>query len=57
MQDITSLQDYLIADEIQRISSLTREALVRELVELRSRAIENSSPQELLKIASQEKHG
>jgi hypothetical protein len=40
MNDIVALKDYLIADEIRRIESLTREQLVRELIEVKSVQIE-----------------
>lgn len=41
MQSIESLKDYLIADEIIRIQSLSREKLVRELVTVKSEKIES----------------
>lgn len=50
MNDIESVRDYLIADEIQRLSSLSREEMLSELIELKSRTIETASPEELLKI-------
>ncbi len=56
MHDIASLQDALIADEINRISSLPREALISELIEIKSRAIENASPQEILKLCNRKHH-
>lgn len=48
MNSTAELRDYLIADEIQRLSSLTKEELVRELIEIKSRAIEQMSDKELL---------
>ncbi len=49
MDSIESLRDYLIADEIRRIQSLTRDELERELIELRSGEIEATPDEELLK--------
>ena len=54
MNSTSELRDYLIADEIQRISSLSREELVSELVEIKSRAIEQMSDYEILNL---NKHG
>lgn len=48
MQDIESLRDYFIADEIQRIQSLTQEELVKELVELHSKRLESLQPEALV---------
>ena len=41
MESLESLKDCLIANEIQRITSLTREDLERELIEFQSRQIES----------------
>jgi uncharacterized pyridoxal phosphate-containing UPF0001 family protein len=41
MESIESLKDYLISDEIQRIESLDRVELVRELIEEKARKIES----------------
>jgi len=41
MESIESLKDYLIADEIIRIQSLSREQLIRELVIVKSKKIES----------------
>jgi hypothetical protein len=41
MEDIESLKDYRIADEILRIQSLSREKLEEELIEMKSREIES----------------
>jgi hypothetical protein len=41
MEDIESLKDYKIADEILRIQSLSREKLEEELIEMKSREIES----------------
>jgi hypothetical protein len=40
MDDIETLKDYLIADEILRIQSLSREKLEKELIEIKSKEIE-----------------
>ena len=48
MNSTTELKDYLIADEIQRISSLSKEGLVSELVEIKSQAIERMSDYEII---------
>ena len=48
MNDIEDLRDALIADEIQRIQSLSREDLVRELVAVKSEKLEDASPAELV---------
>ena len=48
MHDIESLRDYLIADEIQRIQSLTYQEVVSELIELRSKTIEGMGLVELI---------
>lgn len=53
MHSTTELKDYLIADEIQRISSLSKEELVQELIDIKSKAIEQMSDYELL---NQNKH-
>ncbi len=41
MESIESLKDYLIADEIIRIESLSREEVVRELVNVNVKKIES----------------
>jgi len=41
MEDIESIKDYMIADEILRIKSLSREKLEEELIEINSRKIES----------------
>lgn len=41
MNDIESLKDYLIADEILRITTLSREKLENELIEIKSKEIES----------------
>lgn len=41
MENSESLKDYMIADEILRIQSLSREKLEEELIEINSRKIES----------------
>ena len=43
MNHIDDIKDYLIADEIQRIQSLSHEELVNELINVKTRIIESSS--------------
>ena len=43
MEDIESLKDYFIADEILRIKTLSREKLEQELIEIKSGKIESLS--------------
>lgn len=50
MNDIEDLRDGLIADEIQRIQSLSREDLIAELIALKSGKLEGASPADLLQI-------
>jgi len=53
MNDLTSLKDYLIADEIQRIKLLTKDELVGELIEVRASKIETLSDEEILNPLSE----
>lgn len=55
MNDIESLKDYLLADMIIKIQSLSKEALIRELVELKSKEIESASPDEILRLCQKNK--
>lgn len=48
MNSTNGLRDYYIADEIIRISFLSKKELVQELIELKSKAIEQMSDDELL---------
>jgi predicted RNA-binding protein with RPS1 domain len=43
MNHIEDIKDYLIADEIQRIKSLSRDELERELISVKTLEIESSS--------------
>lgn len=57
MNSITELKDYLIADEILRIKSLTQKELVEELIDLKSKQIESLSPDEVMNYIKNKKHG
>ena len=48
MNSTSELKDAHIANEIQRISRLSHEELVSELIELRSRVIEQMSDYEII---------
>ena len=48
MNSVAELRDYRIADEIQRIQSLSREQLIRELVSLRASFIEGLSDEQII---------
>lgn len=41
MEDIESLKDYMIADKILKIKSLSREKLEQELIKIKSEEIES----------------
>ncbi len=45
MNHIDDIKDYLIADEIQRIKSLSRDELVRELISVKTLEIESNPVQ------------
>lgn len=48
MNDIDTLRDYLIADEIQRIYSLQPDEITAELVSINTRNIEQAPDEEIL---------
>lgn len=48
MNDIETLRDYLIADEIQRIQTLSLEKLTSELIYIKTKQIECMSKKDLL---------
>lgn len=56
MNDIESVRDYLLADLIMEIESLSRKELVSELVEMKSREIESAPPEKLLMLCKNKKH-
>jgi len=53
MQDIEALRDYLIADEINRIQSLTHNEAIKELIDVKTRTIEQMTTIELLNLKQQ----
>ena len=55
MNDIEGIRDYLLADLIMEIESLSRKELVSELVEMKSREIESASPEKLLMLCKKQK--
>jgi hypothetical protein len=57
MNDITELKDYLIADEIERIQKLSNKMLIRELIEVQTRKIENLSDIEVMKMCQRNQNG
>jgi hypothetical protein len=57
MNSLEELKDYLIADEILRIESLTQKELVDELMDLKTRQIESLSPDEVINYLKNKKHG
>ena len=50
MNDIETLRDYMIADEIERIYLLSPEGILNELISLRTQQIELMPAQELLDV-------
>lgn len=48
MNDINTLRDYLIADEIQRICSLQPDEITAELVSINTRKLEQATDEEIL---------
>ena len=54
MNSTNELRDYYVADEILRISSLSRKELIRELIDLKSKAIEKMDDYDIL-VATQKK--
>lgn len=53
MNSIEDFRDYLIADVIQEIESMSREELVRNLVQIRTTPLEQMDAIELLKFRDQ----
>lgn len=48
MNSITEIKDCVIADQIQRIKLLTKEELIEELIDLKSKEVEKMNDEELL---------
>lgn len=57
MNSIEEVKDCVIADEIMRIQVLTKEDLIRELIDVRSRQIEAMKPDEFMAYLKTRKHG
>lgn len=57
MNDIETLRDAVIAEEIMQIQVMSQEDLVRELVSVRSEHIESLSPDELMAYLQNKRHG
>jgi len=57
MNSIEEVKDCVIADEIMRIQVLTKEDLIRELIDVRSRQIEVMKPDEFMAYLKTRKHG
>ena len=57
MNSIEEVKDCVIADEIMRIQVLTKEDLIRELIDIRSRQIEVMKPDEFMAYLKTRKHG
>lgn len=49
MNDIETLKDYIIVDEINRLHSLTSEEVFAELLSINTKIIEKETLEELLK--------
>ena len=50
MNDISSLRDYYISDTITDIQSMSRDELVRRLVNVETEKIENMTDDEILRF-------
>ena len=57
MNSIEEVKDCVIADEIMRIQVLTKEDLIRELIDVRSRQIETMKPDEFMAYLKTRNHG
>lgn len=56
MNNIEDLRDCLLADLIKEIESLSKEELVSQLVEIKSKEIEFATPEKILKLCQQKNH-
>ncbi|MEK7635192.1 MAG: hypothetical protein AAB446_02055 [Patescibacteria group bacterium] len=56
MQDVEQIRDYLLADLIKEIESLSKKELISQLVEIKSKEIEFASPEKILKLCQQKNH-
>ncbi len=57
MNSIEEVKDCVIADEIMRIQSLTREDLIKELIDVESKQIEAMTSDEFMAYLKTRKHG
>ncbi|MFA5792197.1 MAG: hypothetical protein WC884_04160 [Candidatus Paceibacterota bacterium] len=57
MNSITEIKDCLIVEEIERIQILSIERLQQELIEVKTRRIEEMSNVEILKMCQRNKNG
>jgi len=57
MNSVTEIKDCLIVDEIERIQILSIERLRHELIEVKTRKIEEMSDVEILKMCQRNKNG
>ena len=57
MNSIEEVKDCVIADEIMRIETLTKEDLLKELVDIRSKQIEVMKSDEFMTYLKTRKHG
>lgn len=57
MNSIEEVKDCVIADEIMRIQNLSREDLIRELIDIKSRQIEAMKPDEFMAYLKTRNHG
>ena len=55
MNSIEELRDYRLADEIQRIQSLSREQLLEELIEIQTSYILSLNDREILSVYGKQK--
>lgn len=57
MNSITEIKDCLIVEEIERIQTLSNKMLIEELIEVKTRKIEEMSDVEILKMCQRNKNG
>jgi len=57
MNNIEEVKDCVIADKIMRIQTLSRENLIKELIDVESKQIEVMTPSEFMTYLKTRKHG
>ena len=57
MNSIEEVKDCVIADEIMRIQNLSRENLIKELIDVESKQIEAMTSEEFMAYLKTRKHG